>query len=976
MSSDSTSDLRRLAADLDGSLHFDAMSRTLYATDASVYREMPQAVAFPKNEHDIRKLVAFARSHHTSLIPRTAGTSLAGQVVGPGIVVDVSRHLNRIIEIDAKRGRVRVQPGVVRNELNLALVSHGIFFAPETSTQNRCMIGGMVGNNACGANSVVYGSTREHFLSARAVLSDGSIAEFGLLSLNEFEAKCAGDTLEAAIYRETKQLLGNPENRAEINRQFPKRSIHRRNTGYAIDLLSDCAPLTPAGPPFNFCRLLAGSEGTLAFLTEITLACEPLPPRESALLCVHCSSIDEALRANLVALRHAPRACELMDDNILECTKTNLEQSKNRFFVQGDPGAILAVELAAGTREEVGAVAAQLEGELRAAGLGYHHPVVWGSNGNRVWNLRKAALGLLANIPGDAKPVAVIEDTAIDPEDMPAYVREFDEILARHGLSAVHYGHAASGELHLRPILNLKLEEHQKLFRIIGTEIAQLTKRFGGSLSGEHGDGRLRGEFLPMMVGEKNYALFRAIKRTWDPAGIFNPGKITDTPPMDASLRYKPNQPVREFKTVLRFSEARGILRAAEQCNGSGDCRKTHLMGGTMCPSYMATRHERDTTRARANILREVLTNSTKANPFDSDEIAPVMDLCLSCKGCKAECPSNVDVARLKAEWLQQRYDARGIPLRARLIGGFSKAMSLASVAPGLFNFVVTNPVTSQLFKRFAGFATGRSIPKLNKLPLRRWHRLHANKNGPFANGRVLLFCDEFTNFNDAEVGIKTVQLLNRLGYEVIIPRHVDSGRAQISKGLLRDAAKLATRNVELLKDVVSSQNPLLGIEPSAILGFRDEVPDLVPERLVEAAKTLGANALLIDEFISREADAGRIRREAFTQKPRHIKLHGHCHQKSLASLTPTVKALELPVDYKVQIIPSGCCGMAGSFGYEKEHFDVSMKVGELVLLPAVRSAPVDTIIAAPGTSCRHQIKDGTGRIAHHPAEILYDALL
>jgi Fe-S oxidoreductase len=433
-------------------------------------------------------------------------------------------------------------------------------------------------------------------------------------------------------------------------------------------------------------------------------------------------------------------------------------------------------------------------------------------------------------------------------------------------------------------------------------------------------------------------------------------------------LRYKPNQPVREFKTILRFSEARGILRAAEQCNGSGDCRKSHLMGGTMCPSYMATRNERDTTRARANILREVLTNSTKANPFDSDEIAPVMDLCLSCKGCKAECPSNVDVARLKAEWLQQRYDARGIPLRARLIGGFSKAMSLASVAPGLFNFVVTNPLTSRLFKRFAGFATGRSIPKLNKLPLRRWHRLYANKKGPFANGRVLLFCDEFTNFNDADVGIKTVQLLNRLGYEVIIPRHVDSGRAQISKGLLRDAAKLATRNVELLKEVVTSQTPLVGVEPSAILGFRDEIPDLVPERLVEAAKALGANVLLIDEFISREADAGRIRRELFTQQPRQIKLHGHCHQKSLASLTPTVKALELPVDYKVQIIPSGCCEMAGSFGYEKEHFDVSMKVGELVLLPAC--APLQPTIIAR----RHQLPPSNRMgpdASHHPAEIL-----
>jgi FAD/FMN-containing dehydrogenase/Fe-S oxidoreductase len=975
MISPSLSDFQRLSAELEGVLHLDATMRTLYATDASVYREMPQAVALPKSEGDICKIIRFAHEHGTSLIPRTAGTSLAGQVVGAGIVVDVSRHLTRILEIDPVRRRVRVQPGVVRNELNLVLAPHGLFFAPETSTQNRCMIGGMVGNNACGANSVVYGSTREHLVSVRAVMSDGSIAEFGSLSPVEFAAKCSGDTLESAVYREINKLLGDAGNRAEISREFPKPSIHRRNTGYALDLLAACAPFTPDGPPFNFCRLLAGSEGTLAFLTEITLACEPLPPRETALLCVHCATIDEALRANLVALRHAPRACELMDDNILECTKANLEQRQNRFFVQGDPGAILAVELAAETRKEVSAVAAQLEAELHAAGLGYHYPVVWGADQNRVWNLRKAALGLLANIPGDAKPVAVIEDTAIDPRDLPAFVRDFDDILARHGLSAVHYAHAGSGELHLRPILNLKDQEHRRLFRIVGTEIARLVKRYGGSLSGEHGDGRLRGEFLPLMVGDKNYALFREIKRAWDPSGIFNPGKITETPPMDANLRYEPDQAVRQFKTVLRFSEARGILRAAEQCNGSGDCRKSHLMGGTMCPSYMATRNERDTTRARANILREVLTHSTKANPFDSDEIGPVMDLCLSCKGCKAECPSNVDVARLKAEWLQQRYDARGVPMRARLIGGFSRAMALASIAPGVFNFLVTNATTASLFKRFAGFAQGRSMPKLNKIPLRRWHQIHANKNGPFPNGRVFLFCDEFTNFNDEDVGIKAVRLLNRLGYEVVIPKHFDSGRAQISKGLLRDAQRLAMRNVELLKDVVSSETPMVGIEPSAILGFRDEVPDLVPERLVEAANAVAKQALLIDEFIAREADRGRIRREAFTKESRKIKLHGHCHQKSLASLTSTVKALELPVNYKVQVIPSGCCGMAGSFGYEKEHFDISMKIGGLVLLPAIRSAPADTIIAASGTSCRHQIKDGIGRIAHHPAEILYDAL-
>jgi FAD/FMN-containing dehydrogenase/Fe-S oxidoreductase len=974
--SPSLTDFRRLAGELEGALYFDATMRTLYATDASVYREMPQAVAVPKNEGDISRLVRFARERGTSLIPRTAGTSLAGQVVGAGIVVDLSRHFTRILEVDAAQRRVRVQPGVVRNELNLALAPYGVFFAPETSTQNRCMIGGMVGNNACGANSIVYGSTRDHLISVRAVLSDGSIGEFGPLSPQEFEAKCLGDTLEASIYRETKKLLAEARTREEIAREFPKRSIHRRNTGYAVDLLADCAPFTTGGPPFNFCRLLAGSEGTLAFLTEITLACEPLPPSVSALVCVHCATIDEALRANLVALRHAPRACELMDHNILECTKANLEQRLNRFFVEGDPSAILAVELAAPTGEAVAEEAARLEAELRAGGLGYHYPVVWGPDQNRVWNLRKAALGLLSNIPGDAKPVAVIEDTAIDPKDLPAFVQEFDKILSRHRLSAVHYGHAGSGELHLRPILNLKDPEHRRLFRVVATEVAQLVKRYGGSLSGEHGDGRLRGEFLPLMVGEKNYALFRVIKRTWDLAGIFNPGKITDTPPMDASLRYEPNQAVRQFKTVLRFSEARGILRAAEQCNGSGDCRKSHLMGGTMCPSYMATRCERDTTRARANILREVLTHSTRANPFDSEEISLVMELCLSCKGCKSECPSNVDVARLKAEWLQQRYDARGVPMRARLIGSFSQTMALASVAPGVFNFLVETGATAGPFKRFAGFARERSIPRLNRMPLRRWHRMHANKNGRFPNGRVYLFCDEFTNFNDEDVGIKAVRLLNRLGYEVVIPNHVDSGRAQISKGLLRDAQRLAIRNVELLKDVVSAESPLIGIEPSAILGFRDEVPELVPESLVQAAEALAKNVLLIDEFIAREADRGRIRREAFTQEARMIKLHGHCHQKALASVTPTVKALELPANYRVQVIPSGCCGMAGSFGYEEEHFDISMKIAGLVLLPAVRSAPAGTIIAAPGTSCRHQIKDGTARIAHHPAEILHDALV
>ncbi len=968
-------DLHRLATRLAGELHFDHAMRALYATDASVYREMPLAVALPKTEADLRELIAFAREHRTSLIPRTAGTSLAGQVVGAGIVVDVSRHFGRILEINPTERWVRVQPGVVRNELNLALKPHGFFFAPETSTQNRAMVGGMAGNNSCGANSVVYGSTRDHLLEARAFLSDGSEAVFGALTKDEFAAKCEARTLEAAIYRCARRLLGDAAVRAEIDREFPRRSIHRRNTGYALDLLSWSEPFTPGGPAFNFCQLLAGSEGTLAFVTELKLNVVPLPPRESALVCVHCRDVDESLHVNLVALKHAPHSSELIDHYILECTKANLEQSHNRFFVQGDPGAILIAEFCRDTPAELDAVVAAFERDCRAAGLGQHFPVVRGADQNRVWDLRKAALGLLSNIPGDAKPVNCIEDTAVDPQDLPAFIREFNALLKTHGMTCVAYAHAGSGELHLKPILDLKSPEGRRLFRVITEEVAALVKKYGGSMSGEHGDGRLRGEFIARMIGEKNFQLCREIKKAWDPAGIFNPGKITDTPPMDTFLRYEPGQKTRAIDTVLDFSATHGYLHAAEMCSGSGDCRKSHLMGGTMCPSYMATKLEKDTTRARANILREVLTRSDQTDPFDSDEIAAVMDLCLSCKGCKSECPSNVDVARLKTEWQQKFHDARGVPFRTRLIGNFATAMKWAALAPRIHNWLVTRPDTARWLKRFAGFAEKRSLPTLHPTTLSAWHATHANRLGPFPNGRVHLFCDEFTNYHDTAIGIQAVGLLNRLGYEVVIPAHVDSGRAQFSKGLLRDARALAIRNVELLKDVITSGSPLIGLEPSALLGFRDEYPDLMPAHLKDAATALAKNALLVDEFIAREADAGRITREQFTTRAVAIKLHGHCHQKALASIQPTVRALQLPANYRVAVIASGCCGMAGSFGYEAEHFELSQQIGELVLFPAVRSAPAETLIAAPGTSCRHQIKDGTGRRALHPVEILHAAL-
>jgi FAD/FMN-containing dehydrogenase/Fe-S oxidoreductase len=972
-------DFQQLASRLQGELHLGDAVRTLYATDASEYREMPAAVAYPAAEADLQELIAFARRRRIGLILRTAGTSLAGQVVGSGIVVDIGRHFHRIVAVDADRRRVRVQPGVVRNELNLVLQPHGLFFAPETSTANRAMIGGMVGNNSCGANSIVYGTTREHLVSMRGFLSDGAAATFGPLTPGEFAAKCAGpDRLETRLYCAVRDLLGPEANRRLIREHYPKPSVTRRNTGYALDLLMDCTVFDPSSSqPFNLCRLLAGSEGTLFVGTEFELNCEPLPP-PGALMCAHFSSVQEALKATLVAMRQQPAGCELIDRQILECTRANLEQARNRFFVQGDPGAVLVIEIRAPDPAKIASEMSRLELALRSAGLGYAYPVITGDDCARVWDLRRAGQGLMNNVAGDAKPREVVEDTAVAVEDLPAYIAEFDALLrGKYGLECVYYAHAGAGELHTRPLFNLKTEDGKAMFRRIATDVAALVKKYRGSLSGEHGDGRLRGEFIRFMVGNECYAMMRRVKQVFDPDGVLNPGKIIDTPPLDSSLRHSPEVAPRAYATFFNFEAAGGVLQAAEQCSGVGECRKSHLMGGTMCPSYMATRDEKDSTRARANILRDVLTRPRNAaQPWNDEAIAEVMDLCLSCKGCRSECPSNVDVARLKAEWQQHYHDAQGVPFRTRLFASFGRAMQLAALAPRTHNWMVTAPGPARWLKRLAGIAPGRSLPRLQRFTLAAWHRRHANRGGPYPHGRVHLFCDEFTNYYDADVGAKAVQLLNRLGYEVVIPPHAESGRAQLSKGLVREGRQLAVRNVTALGPLVTPEAPLVGIEPSAILGFRDEYPDLVPPSLRTTARTLAGQALLIDEFIAREADRGPVTPAAFSMQAREIMLHGHCHQKALASLVPTVRMLELPLNHRVRITPSGCCGMAGSFGYEAEHFALSQQIGELVLFPAVRRAEADTVIAASGTSCRHQIKDGTGRIALHPVEILFDALL
>lgn len=971
------SKIKELALDLKGDLYFDQKTRVLYATDASAYRELPLAVARPKDKSDLLKLVHFADNYKTSLIPRTAGTSLAGQVVGNGIVVDVSKYFTKILELNEKERWVRVQPGVILDELNMFLKPYGLFFGPETSTSNRCMIGGMVGNNACGSHSIIYGTTRDHTLSTKVILSDGSEVEFKPLRTEEFNQKLQGEKLENKIYQHIHKILSEKSNQNEIRNEYPHKSIYRRNTGYAIDLLLETEPFTPNEKQFNFSKLICGSEGTLGLITEIKLNLVDVPPKEIAVIAAHFKTKEEAFRANLIALKHNPGAVEMMDQTILNLTKGNRNQLKNRYFIEGDPGAILIIEFARNTKDEIDKSCKNLIEGFKDSGYGYHFPIIYGNDTKKAWALRKAGLGVLSNMEGDAKPVSIIEDTAVNVEVLPDYMDDFQKILDKYKLECVYHAHIGSGELHLRPILNLKYSKDVEMFRTIGIEIAHLVKKYKGSMSGEHGDGRVRGEFIPIVIGEKNYKLLQELKSVWDPNHIFNPGKIVDVPSMTTFLRYESDRKEQEIETIFDFSNVGGILRATEKCNGSGDCRKTELSGGTMCPSYMATRNENDVTRARANILREFLTNSTKKNPFDHQEIKEVMDLCLSCKACKSECPSSVDVAKLKAEFLQHYYDAHGVPLRSRLIANITVINKLTSLWPALYNMVMKNKLISSLIMGVLGFAPNRSMPLLAKQTMSKWMKKYISEleDKNLNNGKVYLFNDEFTNYNDTDIGIKTVQLLTRLGYQVVIPKHIDSGRTYLSKGLVRKAKKIAIKNVNYLKDIITEKSPLVGIEPSAILSFRDEYPDLVGHVLKQTSLDLAKNTLMIDEFLKREIESGKINKDQFTFENKKIKLHGHCQQKAVASTDPTKFLLSFPVNYTVEEIPSGCCGMAGSFGFEKEHYEVSMKIGEMVLFPSVRESNKETVIAAPGTSCRHQIKDGTGRKALHPVEILYDAL-
>ena len=965
--------LEVLSKSLKGELHTNSLWRSIFATDASVYRSLPLAVAYPKDNDDLKQLITFANENSTSLIPRTAGTSLAGQCVGEGIVVDVSKYFTRILEVNEAEKTVTVQPGVIRDDLNRFLAPYGLFFGPNTSTSNRCMIGGMVGNNSSGTTSIKYGVTRDKVKELKVLLSDATEAVFSKVSSEAFESKKNLNSKEGAIYKKLYEELLPDGIQKQIIEGFPKNEIHRRNTGYAVDSLIASEIFSDSSAPFSMTDLLCGSEGTLAFTTEITLKLDELPPKNAVMIAAHFDSVEKCLQAVVPAMRHSLFTCEMMDKVILDCTKNSLKYKENRFFIEGDPAAILMLELRADDELELTDKTAALLKTLNESGLAYALPVLRSDTIDLALELRKAGLGLLGNIVGDRKAVACIEDTAVAVEDLSEYIKEFTALMKSYGQEAVYYAHAGAGELHLRPILNLKKEEDVVLFRKITEDVATLVKKYGGSMSGEHGDGRVRAEFIEFMIGAENYQLLKKVKNIFDPNNIFNPGKIIDAPPMDEDLRYVPGRKEPEIKTLMDFSDSQGILRGAENCNGSGDCRKPAEAGGTMCPSYRATRNEKDTTRARANALREFLTGSEKENRFDHQELKEVLELCISCKGCKSECPSNVDMAAYKAEFEYQYQKANGSSLRTKAFAYNTRLNKLASHFPHVSNAVFKNKFTSGLIKKTLNIAPQREMPLVAGETVSKYYRKnHELLTSPIKT--VYLFNDEFTNYLDSEVGKAALKLLRALNYNVKVLDHPESGRTFLSKGFLEQAKKVANENINTFRSLISEDTPLLGLEPSAILSFRDEYLRLAYDR--PAAEQLAKNTFLFEEFFKKEILAGNISAASFSSEKKKIKLHGHCHQKALSGVENTFAMLNLPKNFEVTVIPSGCCGMAGSFGYEKEHYEVSMKIGEQTLFPAVRKASEETIIAAPGTSCRHQIYDGTGRKTLHPVQIMAEALL
>ena len=960
MGSSELQDYREIASDLkkriEGEVRFDRYSRLLYSTDASMYEIEPIGVVLPRHKGDVHAVIEIANRYGVPILPRGGGTSLAGQTVGHAIVLDFSKHMNKVLEVNREELWCRVQPGLVQDELNVHVTPMGLLFGPDTSTSDRATIGGMIGNNSAGAHSIVYGKTLDHVLELTVYLADGSEVVLKDLPLEAVATKRKANGLEGQLYREIPRLAD--EHRKEILARYPK--IMRRVSGYNLDEFVK-------SQPFNLSRLVVGSEGTLACVVEAKMRLVP-KPKWTALDVIHFKGVQEALEACQMILETAPYAIELTDKSILHLARGNIEQSKRLGFVQGDPGAILIVEYSGETKGEVKEKINRLEAVRNRQRVGYAATLAFEAEEvGAIWKVRKAGLGLLLGMKGERKPIAFVEDPAVDPVKLPEFIRRFQEILKRHDAQAGYYGHCSVGCLHIRPFINLKeSSEVDKMVAIAG-EITDLVLEFGGAMSGEHGDGLARSHFNKKLYGPVLYEAFRQIKRIFDPKNLMNPGKIVDAAPMTESLRIGPTYKTWQPETILDFSHQGGFAAAVEMCNGMGVCRKK--LEGTMCPSYMATLDEEHSTRGRANALRAVLSGKVPREDFTGKRLFEVLDLCLECKACKAECPSNVDMAKLKYEFLHHYYQANGLPLRNRLFGRIERLNRWGSRLAPLSNWLANSWPNRWLLERLAGIDRRRPLPPFAKETFEDWFRRPRSK-GDGLKGDVVLFHDTFNTYNTPSVAIAATRFLERVGYRVMLAEKKCCGRPLISKGMLGEARDYAAWNVERLSPIAEKGVAIVGLEPSCLLTLRDEYPDLLRS---EAARLVARQSFLLEEFLLSERDAGQLSL-SFKSNGGKVLLHGHCHQKALLGMAPTVAALRW-AGFEVTEVDSGCCGMAGSFGFEKEHYDLSIAIANRRLVPAVEAVGPAVEIVASGISCRQQIEHLTNRKAKHPAELLWERL-
>jgi FAD/FMN-containing dehydrogenase/Fe-S oxidoreductase len=950
---------RELRASIDGEVRFDKISRALYSNDASVYQIEPLGVVIPKSREDVVRVVQICSRMKCPLTMRGGGTSQAGQAIGEGLQVDLSKYYNRVLEVNAAERWVRVQPGVILDELNAQLKPHGLRFAPDISTASRATIGGMMANNSSGARSVLYGKTIDHVIAQQVVLSDGSIANFRALSADELADRLRGGSLEAECYRTVQRVAAACAE--EVERRYPK--VLRRVGGYNLD------EFVHPGSPFNMAKMLVGSEGTLGVMIEATLNLVPLPKAKSVIAIQFGDTLD-ALAATPVILSHSPSAVEIMDRFILDHTRKSaaLDRIRNSFVV-GEPGALLCVEFYDKSTEALLPRMDALEQELKARGLGDHfHRAIDLADQARIWSLREAALGLSMTMKGDAKSHSFVEDTAVSPDRLRDYIERFLGILKKHDTKAGIYAHASVGCLHVRPVLNLKTDQGVRAFESIANDVSDLVLEFGGALSGEHGDGLVRSPFLRKMFGPKLYEAFREIKYAFDPHGIFNPGKIVDPPPLTANLRFDHRNRVAEQKAYFDYSEYGGFGGATEMCSGLGACRKK--LEGTMCPSYMATLEEAHSTRGRANVLRMAMAGRLGEAGLGDEGVYQVLDLCLECRACKAECPVGVDVARFKSEFLADYWARHGTALHARMLGGAHEIARWGSRAARLANAISDLPAIRILNERAFGIDRRRKLPAWSR---RTFVEMAAARNNPASN--VLLFNDTFTNYYEPEIGMAALDVFEAGGLRAGIAENVCCGRPLISKGLLDKATKRAEENVARLYPAAQAGRKIVFCEPSCLSAIREDAPSLLRGDEQREAMAIAANCLSFEEFLESELGSGNLRLE-FNDSPSTMLLHAHCHQKSMGLLS-VVKAVLARIPRSTVIdSEAGCCGMAGSFGYSRDHFDISRQIGERRLFPAIRSSAPETTIVAPGFSCRHQIKDFTAAIPVHPAIVLKSRLV